>query len=46
MKIKFLGASRRPFHKEWWTHKNTTANVKPQRDTKNKWECWEINKHT
>jgi hypothetical protein len=45
MKIKFLGASRRP-HKEWWTHKNTMAIVKPQRGTKTKWECWEINKHT
>jgi hypothetical protein len=46
MKIKFLGASRRPLHKEWWTHKNTMATVKPQRGTKTKWECWEINKHT
>jgi hypothetical protein len=46
MKIKILGASRRPLHKEWWTHKNTMANVKPQRVTKTKWECWEVNKHT
>jgi hypothetical protein len=36
MKIKFFRASRRPLHKEWWTHTNTMANVKPQGGHKNK----------